>query len=128
MIKTSKQRDGIYSLLARKNYHPTADELYAILKKDFPNISIATVYRNLDQLSNMGRTVKIDIPNQPARYDGNVEKHFHVRCKECGLVEDVWLDFNISEHLNLNRAIPNFQLIEYDLNFSGICKNCKKKK
>ncbi len=124
MHKSSKQRDGIYSLFGKKNYHPTVDDLYDIIKKDFPNISLATVYRNLDQLTQMGKILKIDIPNQPARYDGNIEEHYHIRCKDCGYIEDVWLDFDLSDKLNPKKAFPNFELVEYDINFIGTCSKC----
>lgn len=128
MHKSSKQRDAIYELLKKKNYHPSVDELYALAKKNFPSISLATVYRNLDQLSEMGKIFKLEIPNQPARYDHNTENHYHIQCRGCGCIEDVWLDFDIDDHIDLNRAIPDFDRIEWDVSFSGICRKCRKKR
>ena len=126
MHKSSRQRDGISALLTKKNYHPTVDDLYLKIKKDFPNISLGTVYRNLDQLTQMGKIIKIDIPDKPARYDGNTEDHYHVRCVNCGFIEDVWMDFDLRDCVDLNKAIPNFDVLEYDIGFLGVCEKCKK--
>ena len=127
MHKTSRQRDGITSLLSKANYHPTVDELYELMRKDFSSISLATVYRNVDTLLRMGKIVKIDVPNQPARYDGNTKEHYHVRCTVCGRIEDVWLDFNIEDYVNVAAAMPNYELTDYSIAFTGICKKCKQK-
>ena len=128
MIKSSKQRDRIYSLLSKKNYHPTVDDIYDIMRIDFPNISLGTVYRNLDQLTQMCKIIKIDIPNLPAHYDGNTDIHYHIRCTICGYIEDVWMDIDLGNYVDLNKTIPNFELLEYDVRFQGICKKCTKKK
>jgi len=128
MIKFSKQRDGIYSLLSKKNYHPTVDILYVLMRRNFPNISLGTVYRNLDKLTQMGKIIKIDIPDRPACYDGNTDKHYHICCTKCGYIEDVCLDFNLRDSVDINSAIPNFEQLEYDIRFFGICNECKKKK
>ncbi|MDY6968749.1 MAG: transcriptional repressor, partial [Spirochaetota bacterium] len=93
--------------------------------KDFSKISLATVYRNLDLLHRMGKIVKIDIPNHPARYDGNTNEHFHIRCTACGYVEDVWIDINIVDYIDLNTAMPNFVSTKCLIEFTGICKSCK---
>ncbi len=128
MLKSSKQRDGIFALLVNKNYHPTVDDIYVKIKKRFPNISLGTVYRNLDQLTQIGKIIKIDIPDQPARYDGNTEEHYHVRCLECGYIEDVCMDFNLRDCIDFNKVIPNFDVLEYDIGFLGVCRKCKKLK
>ncbi|MDY6970075.1 MAG: transcriptional repressor [Spirochaetota bacterium] len=127
MHKTSRQRDGITFLLSKKNYHPTVDEIYDLMRKDFSKISLATVYRNLDTLQRMGKINKIDIPDQPARYDGNTNEHFHIRCTACGYIEDVCIDFNIKDYVDVNAAMPNFELTECFISFAGFCKKCKRK-
>ena len=124
--RTSKQREAILSLLSKKNYHPTAYEIYDIVRKDFPRMSIATVYRNVDQLSQMAKIRKLEATNAPAKYDGNMEKHYHITCERCGAVDDVWLDSNIDKKFDISEFIPEHNLTGFKLEFYGICANCCK--
>ncbi|MDY6933932.1 MAG: transcriptional repressor [Spirochaetota bacterium] len=124
MHKNSKHRDGIAALLAKNNYHPTVDDLYERARNDFPNISLATVYRNLDQLHQMGRIARIDVPGMPARYDGNTDKHYHILCEKCGHMQDVWIDHNLEDHVDFDLAIPNYNVVGYNISFTGICNKC----
>lgn len=123
-FKHSKHRDMILTVLAPKNFHPSVDEIFSIIKTDFPKISLATVYRNIEQLTRIGKIVKIEIGSGSARYDGNVEKHFHIKCNKCGKISDVWLNENIGDHINLKNLIEDFTITGYRIDFFGICKNC----
>jgi len=127
MQKKSKQREGILQVLSVKNFHPTADDIFEAMKRDFPNLGIATVYRNLDLLTGHGKIVKIDVPGDSAHYDGNVEEHYHIICTKCGTIEDVWIDLDLEEHINLKKAIPGYKITGYRIAFRGICKKCKSK-
>ncbi len=125
MKRISKQRNGILDLLSQKNYHPGAEEIYLRLKKKFPGLGIATVYRNLEQLTAAGIIVKINIPGEAARYDGFTEKHYHITCTTCGRVEDLWYDFQIMEKNNFRRIVPDFEVTGYSLDFQGRCRSCR---
>ena len=124
MLKKSKQRDEILEILSEKNYHPDADELYIEVKKKLPNVGIATIYRNLEQLQRMGKIIKIDMPEGAACYDGNMEKHHHIKCNNCGKLQDVWLDKEIFKVSDINKIIPNYKVMGYAINFQGLCNNC----
>ncbi len=125
MQRKSKQREGILRVLSVKNYHPTAEDIFEKMKKEFPGLGIATVYRNLDQLNGDGKIVKINIPGDSAHYDGNVEEHYHIICMKCGKIEDVWLDLNLEEHVDFKKAVPDFTVTGYRIDFNGICRDCR---
>ena len=84
MLKRSKQRDAILSFLATRYDHPTAETVYLNIKEEFPNISLGTVYRNLNLLSEIGEIQKISSGVGPDRFDGNPAPHYHFLCKKCG--------------------------------------------
>jgi Fe2+ or Zn2+ uptake regulation protein len=123
----SKQREAVMEVLDKKNYHPTVDEIYDIVKKQYPQVSLATIYRNVEQLSQMDKIWKIEIPEGPARYDGNMEKHYHIRCKKCGKVNDVWLKENLNDIINFASIEQNFSVTGYKIEFEGICDSCNNK-
>lgn len=126
MFKKSKQRDGVLKVLSKKNYHPTVEEIYEVMKKKFHNIGIATVYRNIEQLIQMGKIAKIDIPGGPSQFEGHLEEHFHIKCTECGKVSDVWLDYKLEDHIEINTAIPGYKLSGYKIDFWGTCNICNR--
>ena len=72
MIKHSRQRECIKKFLATRYDHPTAETIYLNVKKDFPNISLGTVYRNLSLLTQLGEIKKLTTSIGPDRFDGNI--------------------------------------------------------
>ena len=126
MIKYSRQRECIVNFLASRTDHPTAETIYLNTKKDFPNISLGTVYRNLSLLSDLGEVQKITVSGGPDRFDGNPAPHYHFSCRECGCVMD--LDMPSQEQLNQIAAEQFDGTIEnHSILFSGLCPDCKKK-
>ncbi len=124
--KKSKQREAILEMLRQKDYHPTVDDLYHRVRLEFPKISLATVYRNVEQLCQMGKIWKVDVISGPARYDGNTEKHFHLTCDQCGEVMDVWIDSDLAEYIDLKKLVGNFTVNSYKIDFFGTCSKCGK--
>ena len=90
-IKHSKQRDAIMEYLKNSHEHPTADTVYAALRKEHPNISLGTVYRNLALLAELGEINKLSTGNGPDRFDGDIHPHYHFVCKKCSCVSDLYL-------------------------------------
>ena len=105
MLKNSKQRDAIKSFLMTRYDHPTAETVYLNVKKEFPNISLGTVYRNLSLLSEIGEIQKLSTGIGPDRFDGNPAPHYHFICNQCGSVLD--LDVTGLDHINV-LASQNF--------------------
>ena len=123
-LKHSKQRDAIYSLLASVKTHPTAEWLFTELKKEYPNLSLATVYRNVNLLCDTGDIIKLDIGDGSEHFDATVQPHSHFICKNCNSVTDLLLPS--ADNLNNEAEHLNDVLVEgSSIVFSGLCQTCK---
>ncbi|MEG2000632.1 MAG: transcriptional repressor [Evtepia sp.] len=118
----SRQREMIYQQLKSTTEHPTAESIYRILKVDQPNLSLGTVYRNLNHLVEEGRIVRI--PFDVDRYDGNASEHSHFYCGTCGRLYDVNLD--IEQNLDEIVSDMGYQVDRHELIFKGVCSHCLK--
>lgn len=124
-LKYSRQRESIKDFLANTSEHPTADTVYLNVKETFPNISLGTVYRNLNLLANLGEAVKISIPDSSDRFDGRTYPHNHFICMKCGKVID--LEMDSIEYIN-DLAGKRFdgEIISHSTLFYGKCADCMK--
>ena len=107
----------------RLHCHATADEVYDVIVKEHPAVSRATVYRNLNRLSEMGNIRKIEIPGGPDRFDHQRHEHYHVKCAKCGRVFDVDMDY-IADLEKRIKDTRNFQFTGHNIIFTGICPEC----
>lgn len=124
-MKYSKQRDALLTLLRSTRSHPTADWLYTELRKEFPNISLGTVYRNLALLADNGIILKINTGLQKEHFDGFTDEHYHFVCKCCNSIYDV----NLPDMDNLNKTVENnlgVKIDNHSLVFYGTCSKCQK--
>lgn len=124
VFKHSKQRDAILNLLKSVYSHPTADWLFTELKKDFPNISLATIYRNLNQLLEMGEIIKLDVGDGVEHFDSTTNEHCHFVCTNCHSV----IDINVPSASLLKEDAQNLNNVLIDkcsVSFYGNCSNCK---
>ena len=123
-LRITKQRQLILDELRGVTSHPTADEVYQMVRKRLPKISLGTVYRNLEIMSDCGIIQKLDIGGTQKRFDGNASVHYHVRCIECGRVDDLDLppDFNVEKEAS---RLTNFKILRHRLEFTGICPGCR---
>ena len=125
--KRSKQRDAIIAFLLTRKDHPTADTIYMNIKKEFPNISLGTVYRNLALLSERGDILKLSYDNGADRYDASVEPHYHFICQECGEVADIEMEsFDREIIAKASRHFPG-EITESVTYFRGTCEKCLRK-
>ena len=119
------QRSLVLEAVNRLHCHATADEVYEEIIQEYPTISKATVYRNLNLLSEMGEIRRLEIPGSADRFDHIAGRHFHFICRKCGSLSDVKLA-DVS-HLNeLCEAQTGAQVEECNIFFEGLCKNCIK--
>ena len=118
MKNYSKQREVILETLRENPVHPTAEELYAMVREKLPNISLATVYRNLKDLSNGGATISIP-GGVKEHFDGTTQKHAHFLCEKCGKVSDVMLTEEMIGSIS-SKSDGDFVLI-----YKGVCSDCK---
>ena len=122
--RMTKQRKKILEVLKSTNCHPTADWIYEQVKEEIPNISLGTVYRNLNVLKEMGKIMELNYGSDHSRFDGIPENHYHFRCTECGKVMD--LDFDVQEELEAKAAAEIDGTIDYHrTEFFGYCDECK---
>ena len=127
MVKRNTiQRALVFETVNKLQNHATADEIYDAIISGHPNISRATVYRNLNLLSEMGEIRKLEIPGGPDRFDHCVDNHCHVKCEKCGRLFDVDMDYISGLESNI-RDTRGFDFTGYDIIFRGICPDCKKK-
>lgn len=86
----SKQRESVLEAVREtQGQHPTADALYTAIREESPSVSLATVYRNLNQLAEAGRIARISIPGAADRFDPVTDGHSHLICRDCGAVVDI---------------------------------------
>lgn len=105
--------------------HVTADEVYEAIAREHPTISRATVYRNLNRLSQTGKIRRIEIPGGADRFEHWCHPHYHIKCEVCGRIFDV--DMEYIPHLEKKiRDTHGFQLTGHDILFTGICPQCRK--
>lgn len=124
VLKHSKQRDALYALLCSVRTHPTAEWLYTELKQEYPNISLATVYRNLKLLCETGKAISIAVGDGTEHYDATVEPHCHFYCRGCGGVSDI--EVPLAKEINLNaESCNNITVESNNFIFYGLCSGCK---
>ena len=120
----SRQRELIYQAVCDSDRHPTADMVYQWLKPSNPNLSLGTVYRNLNLLAEEGILVRMPFPVE--RYDADTSPHAHFRCRQCGGVFDLKLDYDPAVDEAAHLAAPGFQIDSHALLFTGLCPHCSK--
>lgn len=123
-IKWTPQRLAILKYLEGNKEHPSAEDIYEALFKDFPTMSVATVYNVIEFLKNTGRVKEIYIDPEKRRFDSDTSVHHHAMCVKCKKVFDILSDFKISD---LNNCIPNFQILDAQLKIHVLCPQCKDK-
>lgn len=116
----------ILDVINRIGGHSTADEIYDLLKDDYPSLGRATVYRNLNKLAKDGKIRKVSIPGGADCFEKMCSRHYHVKCMECGEIQDV--DMKYMDDLESMIGNPNgYEIVYHDIIFSGICPACRKK-
>ena len=119
--RLTKQRLAILNYLKNTKKHPSADKVYLTLKSQIPNLSLATVYRNLKYFQKIGLIEDIGANQKTARFDGDNSRHFHFICDQCGKIDDIF-DLNL---LNLALMKTKYPLInKVNLNIYGLCLKC----
>jgi len=125
MSKKSKQREAIVRVLRSTSSHPSAEWIYEQVKKEIPNIGLATVYRNLRLLKESGEVSEILTSKATSRFDGNTNQHYHFRCDRCGQVLD--LDEPIDTTIEAKIAKrTGLKVTHHYLELGGLCLDCQK--
>jgi len=129
--RNTKQRAVILAELSRVTSHPTADQLYAMVRRRLPRISMGTVYRNLELLADEGAIQKLEGAGKQKHFDGNAKSHYHVRCLDCGKIADLRTVQNLplAEVVveNAARELNGFEILGHRLELVGLCPRCKRR-
>ena len=106
--------------------HFTADDVYGEVKKEYPGLGQATVFRNLNKMAEEGILLRIEVPGGAREYERRAPKHYHAKCMKCGKLFDVEMDYMP----NLEKKVKDahgFQFSGHDIIFTGLCSSCIKK-
>lgn len=124
-LRHTKQRAVILEELRKVTSHPRAMDLYEMVRRQLPRISLGTVYRNLELLSEMGAIQKLTTSGGEARYDGNADPHYHIRCVRCQRVEDV---HELADELvtDVPAEVNGYRILGYRFELLGECAACRR--
>jgi Fur family transcriptional regulator, peroxide stress response regulator len=119
----TEQRAAVYRFVQSTESHPTADEVFTQVRREIPDISLATVYKALETLVSCGLAVKLTYGDGSARYDGRTDPHHHARCLTCDAVLDVPGRLEDTLLRRLGR-VEGFSVAGYRLELVGQCSAC----
>jgi len=132
--KYSKKREAVLEKLQSTTSHPSAEWIYHELKSDYPEISLATVYRNLNMFREDGEIISLGAVKGQERFDARTAQHDHFICESCGAILDIMPspDSASSEelHVRYSQIAPdlNVTISKHHVSYYGECKGCNEKK
>lgn len=124
--RISRQRRIILEELQKVKSHPSAQEIYDIVRRRLPRVSLGTVYRNLEILAESGLINKLESSGAQRRFDSETGKHYHGRCLRCDRIVD--LPFKPLDYIENNfLGLTDFLIMGCRLEFVGLCPECQQK-
>jgi Fur family peroxide stress response transcriptional regulator len=125
-LKLTPQRMIIFRILSESDAHMTSDEVYQKARKEYPMISAATVYRNMERMVKAGLLSHMGRSGSAVKYDTNLEEHHHFVCNRCGKVRDIYLEKIKYEVDEKRSGLLNAKIESPELYLRGICEDCLK--
>lgn len=125
-IRSTVQRQLVLEAV-KKMHHPTAEDVYSVIAKEHPNISKATVYRNLHHLADGGHIRRVQLLDAAVRFDCILGSHYHAQCRLCGKVLDVQEEDCIN-NLGDRLSQEGFLIENREVLFRGVCRECQREK
>jgi Fur family ferric uptake transcriptional regulator len=123
-LRMTRQRTIILEELGKARTHPAADEIYSRVRQRLPRISLGTVYRNLDVLAKAGLIAKLEIAGGPRRYDVCIEDHCHIKCVNCGRIEDIFVSPGTGFEEGPSKR-TGYRITGHHVEFTGVCPKCE---
>lgn len=123
-LQVTYQRLAIYQALYHNNMHPSAEEIYQLVRKRFPMISLGTVYKTLERFHDVNLIQKVSPVTEVARYDAIIAPHHHLICIECQAIKDV-LDPTLDQKITPPEG-NGFQILRQQVVYQGYCPACRK--
>jgi Fur family peroxide stress response transcriptional regulator len=126
-LRITPQRIAILRVLSISKGHPSVENIYEQVKEEFPTTSVATVYKNVSMLKELGEVLELNFGTESSRYDGNKPNpHPHLICTECKKIIDPDLDSLKDMSTELIKE-TGFRITSHRLDFFGICPECQAK-
>ena len=126
-VRNTPQRQLVKKIIDESCDHPTADTVYKRVIAHDPKVSLGTVYRNLDFLSESGQILRIRLPSGPDHFDFNMTPHIHFYCTECLNISDM-PDECVEAETKAHIPDPaGYDIKERFLLYIGTCPECNKK-
>ena len=125
ITRKSKQKEAVLRIVKGTKCHPTADWVYQEVRKEIPNISLGTVYRNLKLLKEEKKISELRFNGSLSRFDGNTQYHHHFVCEQCGDVFDVAISEQAQRAIldEITRT-TGFKIDQCHCELEGLCKDC----
>ena len=120
----SRKRDAILQEIMATDIHPSAEWVYNRLKPRFPDLSLATVYRNIAMFRADGDLRSVGVVGGQERFDGRTEPHPHFICQSCGSIMDVELD-GLTVDMEAVCRKNQVEIVSHDVTFYGYCSKCR---
>jgi Fur family peroxide stress response transcriptional regulator len=126
-MRITPQRTAIYQAVVKSENHPSADDIFRIVNREFPNISFDTVNRTLNTFTQIGLLTVTESYKGARRFDPNVEAHHHMHCLKCGSIVDFKSD-EFDQLMAPKQLMQKFaSVISSRVVFNGICLECHNK-
>ena len=122
MHRRSKKREAIYNAICNDKTHPTAEQIYNVVKEKEPDISLGTVYRNISEFEEEGLIKRIVQTDSQARYDGNMKVHDHFVCSRCGKICDT--QRTVETDKDIQKITAEHSVAVDSVIYNGLCKKC----
>ncbi len=122
--RMTRQRQVILEELRQLDSHPTVADLYEVVRGRLPKISLGTVYRNLELLVKSGDIRKLETGGGEARFDPDLHHHYHIRCVQCGRLDD----YVHPPEIRVDGAVAEqngWEILEHKVEFLGTCPGCR---
>lgn len=120
------QRALVLDAVRSLHNHPTSADVYEVVRERHPNISRATVYRNLGVLANRGEVLRVEVPNGADRYDFFNKPHYHAKCRVCGGVFDIDMPY-LDDIVSRVDDAHGFAIEGHEIIFDGVCAACRER-
>ncbi|MDY6990677.1 MAG: transcriptional repressor [Thermodesulfobacteriota bacterium] len=125
-FRITPQRLAVLKILAKSEGHPSVENIYKQVKPDFPTTSLATIYKTVNLLKQIGEVVELDFSEESNRYDGNKPyPHPHLICTRCKTI----VDPDVAAVTELSKELANktgYEIVKHRLDFFGICPRCQR--
>lgn len=125
IVRHSKKRDAMLRLMRGTTCHPSAEWVYHRMREEYPDISLGTVYRNLNQLCEERMVIRVGTVDGQERFDADTTPHAHFFCNRCGVVLDLPDNAPTQNYVNTLSKQYGFVAESHEFKLRGLCEDCR---